>query len=57
MEQEGAPCETKNLFTKHGNIARGTYFITQHKRSRRTTMNRGAYVSKRGNKNMHAILS
>ena len=29
MEQERAPCETKNLFTEHGNIARGAYFINQ----------------------------
>ena len=52
MEQERAPCETKNLFTKRGNIAWGAYFI---KRSRKTTTNRGTYVSERGNKNMHVM--
>jgi hypothetical protein len=66
MEQERAPEETKDLFTKRiGSVARGIYFGSKRsghankwKQELKTaTTERGTYVSKIGNKSIHIILS
>jgi Mg-chelatase subunit ChlD len=68
MEQERAPKGIEDLFTKYkriGNIARGACSCSReqvgqtngNRSSKKSTTERGTYVSKIGNKNMHAILS